>query len=148
MASERTFVIAGGGLAGAKAAETLRDEGSDGRILLVSAEDALPYERPPLSKDYLRGETERAAFATSPAANTPGTPVCSCSSTRIPFSTARPAAAASWVRGWTPMPTTTKSHAIRVPSVVRTRSTAAPPSNASTPEPSTIRTPWSAWMSR
>jgi 3-phenylpropionate/trans-cinnamate dioxygenase ferredoxin reductase component len=62
MASETTFVIAGGGLAGAKAAETLRGEGFDGRIVLVSAEEALPYERPPLSKDYLRGETERSAF--------------------------------------------------------------------------------------
>jgi 3-phenylpropionate/trans-cinnamate dioxygenase ferredoxin reductase subunit len=55
----RTFVIAGGGLAGAKAAETLRDEGFDGRIVLVGAEDVLPYERPPLSKEYLRGEAAR-----------------------------------------------------------------------------------------
>ena len=62
MATDMTFVITGGGLAGAKAAETLRTEGFDGRVVLVSAEDALPYERPPLSKDYLRGETEREAF--------------------------------------------------------------------------------------
>src|SRR5829696_6719854 len=54
-----TFVIVGGGLAGAKAAETLRDEGFDGPIVLVSAEAERPYERPPLSKGYLLGSDER-----------------------------------------------------------------------------------------
>ena len=54
-----TFVIVGASLAGAKAAETLRAEGFDGRVVLVGAEDERPYERPPLSKDYLRGEAER-----------------------------------------------------------------------------------------
>jgi 3-phenylpropionate/trans-cinnamate dioxygenase ferredoxin reductase subunit len=53
---EKTFVIVGAGLAGAKAAETLRDEGFDGRVVLVGAEAERPYERPPLSKEYLRGE--------------------------------------------------------------------------------------------
>jgi 3-phenylpropionate/trans-cinnamate dioxygenase ferredoxin reductase subunit len=48
-----TFVIIGGGLAGAKAAEALRDNGFDGEIVLFGAEEHLPYERPPLSKDYL-----------------------------------------------------------------------------------------------
>jgi 3-phenylpropionate/trans-cinnamate dioxygenase ferredoxin reductase component len=57
--NDQTFVIAGGGLAGAKAAETLRDEGFGGRVVLIGAEQERPYERPPLSKDYLRGETER-----------------------------------------------------------------------------------------
>ena len=57
--ANRTFVIAGGGLAGAKAAETLRTEGFDGRVVLCGDEPVRPYERPPLSKDYLRGE---AAF--------------------------------------------------------------------------------------
>ncbi|HEY7630059.1 MAG TPA: FAD-dependent oxidoreductase, partial [Thermoleophilaceae bacterium] len=55
----QTFVIVGAGLAGAKAAETLRSEGFDGRIVLVGAEAARPYERPPLSKEYLRGEAGR-----------------------------------------------------------------------------------------
>ena len=55
------FVIVGAGLAGAKAAETLREEGYDGRVVLLGAEDERPYERPPLSKEYLRGEAERAA---------------------------------------------------------------------------------------
>jgi 3-phenylpropionate/trans-cinnamate dioxygenase ferredoxin reductase subunit len=56
MASNRTFVIAGASLAGAKAAETLRTEGFGGRIVLIGDEAVRPYERPPLSKDYLRGE--------------------------------------------------------------------------------------------
>ncbi len=55
----RTFVIAGAGLAGAKAAQTLREDGFDGRIVLLGAERERPYERPPLSKDYLRGEVGR-----------------------------------------------------------------------------------------
>jgi 3-phenylpropionate/trans-cinnamate dioxygenase ferredoxin reductase subunit len=56
MPAEHTFVVVGASLAGAKAAETLRSEGFDGRLLLIGAEDERPYERPPLSKDYLRGE--------------------------------------------------------------------------------------------
>jgi 3-phenylpropionate/trans-cinnamate dioxygenase ferredoxin reductase subunit len=56
---DRTFAIVGAGLAGAKAAETLREEGFEGRVVLIGDEDERPYERPPLSKDYLRGEAER-----------------------------------------------------------------------------------------
>jgi 3-phenylpropionate/trans-cinnamate dioxygenase ferredoxin reductase component len=56
-----TYVIVGAGLAGGKAAETLREEGFDGRVVLIGAEPDRPYERPPLSKDYLRGEAERDA---------------------------------------------------------------------------------------
>jgi 3-phenylpropionate/trans-cinnamate dioxygenase ferredoxin reductase component len=59
MTSRQTHVIVGASLAGAKAAETLREEGFDGRVVLVGAEDERPYERPPLSKDYLRGEVGR-----------------------------------------------------------------------------------------
>jgi 3-phenylpropionate/trans-cinnamate dioxygenase ferredoxin reductase component len=59
MTSERTHVIVGASLAGAKAAGTLREEGFDGRVVLVGAETVRPYERPPLSKDYLRGEVGR-----------------------------------------------------------------------------------------
>ena len=75
MPTDQTFVIVGASLAGAKAAETLRDEGFDGRIVLLGV------------------EAER-------------------------------------------------------PSLVLTRSTALCPSKASTPVPSSIRTPWSVWMSR
>jgi 3-phenylpropionate/trans-cinnamate dioxygenase ferredoxin reductase subunit len=57
--NDRTFVIVGASLTGAKAAETLRAEGFDGRVVLIGAEDERPYERPPLSKDYLRGQVDR-----------------------------------------------------------------------------------------
>ena len=57
--SEQTFIIVGASLAGAKAAEELRTRGFDGRVLLIGAESERPYERPPLTKDYLRGESER-----------------------------------------------------------------------------------------
>ena len=66
MTSDRTFVIVGASLAGAKAAETLRAEGFDERVVLVGAEDERPYERPPLSKDYLRGEAERETVYVHP----------------------------------------------------------------------------------
>jgi 3-phenylpropionate/trans-cinnamate dioxygenase ferredoxin reductase subunit len=59
MTTSSTFAIVGGGLAGAKAAEALRDKDFDGHIVLFAAEEHLPYERPPLSKEYLRGEAER-----------------------------------------------------------------------------------------
>src|SRR5947209_6814085 len=59
MTNEETFVIVGASLAGAKAVETLRGEGFDGRLVLIGAEHERPYERPPLSKDYLRGEVGR-----------------------------------------------------------------------------------------
>jgi len=68
MAPSQTFVIVGASLAGAKAAETLRDEGFDGRIVLVGEEAVRPYERPPLSKAYLRGEVEFDAAAVHDAA--------------------------------------------------------------------------------
>ena len=52
-----TFVIVGASLAGGGAAATLRQEGFDGRVILIGAEPQPPYERPPLSKEYLRGES-------------------------------------------------------------------------------------------
>jgi NADPH-dependent 2,4-dienoyl-CoA reductase/sulfur reductase-like enzyme len=54
-----TFVIVGGGLAGAKAAETLRAEGFDGEVVLFGSEPERPYERPALSKGYLLGKDTR-----------------------------------------------------------------------------------------
>jgi 3-phenylpropionate/trans-cinnamate dioxygenase ferredoxin reductase subunit len=56
VSNPRTFVVVGGGLCGATAVATLRAEGFDGRIVLIGAEELPPYERPPLSKEYLRGE--------------------------------------------------------------------------------------------
>jgi 3-phenylpropionate/trans-cinnamate dioxygenase ferredoxin reductase subunit len=58
--SKQTFVIVGASLAGARAAAELRERGFDGRVLLVGSESEHPYERPPLTKDYLRGESERS----------------------------------------------------------------------------------------
>jgi 3-phenylpropionate/trans-cinnamate dioxygenase ferredoxin reductase subunit len=60
VSADQTIVIVGASLAGAKAAETLREEGFDGRVVLIGDEPERPYERPPLSKDYLRGESERS----------------------------------------------------------------------------------------
>jgi 3-phenylpropionate/trans-cinnamate dioxygenase ferredoxin reductase subunit len=68
MPTPETHVIVGAALAGAKAAEALRAEGFEGRIVLVGDEPELPYERPPLSKDYLRGESERDAARVHPEA--------------------------------------------------------------------------------
>jgi NADPH-dependent 2,4-dienoyl-CoA reductase/sulfur reductase-like enzyme len=59
MPAEPAHVIVGASLAGAKAAETLREEGFDGSVVLIGSEDERPYERPPLSKGYLLGKDER-----------------------------------------------------------------------------------------
>lgn len=56
MTKPRTFVIVGAGLAGATAAQTLRAQGFDERVVIIGSEQHRPYQRPPLSKDYVRGE--------------------------------------------------------------------------------------------
>ena len=53
---EVDYLLIGGGTAAAHCASTLRRRGADGSILLVGREPHVPYERPPLSKEYLRGE--------------------------------------------------------------------------------------------
>jgi 3-phenylpropionate/trans-cinnamate dioxygenase ferredoxin reductase subunit len=55
--TDSRFVIVGASLAGAKAADTLRQEGFDGEVVLIGEEPLRPYERPPLSKGYLQGST-------------------------------------------------------------------------------------------
>jgi 3-phenylpropionate/trans-cinnamate dioxygenase ferredoxin reductase component len=62
MTASTRIVVVGGGLAGAKAAEALRDEGFDGSLTLIGDESHLPYERPPLSKGYLAGNDDRASM--------------------------------------------------------------------------------------
>src|SRR5712691_5713317 len=52
VAAESAYVIVGASLAGAKAAQTLREEGFDGPLVLVGEDEHRPYQRPPLSKDY------------------------------------------------------------------------------------------------
>jgi 3-phenylpropionate/trans-cinnamate dioxygenase ferredoxin reductase subunit len=68
MASEADpFAIVGGGLAGGSAARTLRQQGYDGRLLLITNEPGVPFGRPPLSKTYLRGEEDLANWLVEPA---------------------------------------------------------------------------------
>jgi 3-phenylpropionate/trans-cinnamate dioxygenase ferredoxin reductase component len=66
MTTQPSFIIVGGGLAGALAAETLREEAFDGRITLLGEEQQRPYERPPLSKDYLQGKADRDTIFAHP----------------------------------------------------------------------------------
>ncbi len=67
MSQETTQLIVGASLAGATAAEALRAAGFDGPVTLIGAEEELPYERPPLSKDYLQGKAGREKIYAHPA---------------------------------------------------------------------------------
>ena len=67
MTAGRAHVIVGAGLAGARAAQTLREEGFDGPVVLVGQESERPYERPPLSKGYLLGKDPREKIYVHPA---------------------------------------------------------------------------------
>jgi 3-phenylpropionate/trans-cinnamate dioxygenase ferredoxin reductase subunit len=67
MTENETFVIVGGGLAGARAAEAIRGEGFSGKVAIVADEDAFPYIRPPLSKEYLQGGADRDSVVLNPA---------------------------------------------------------------------------------
>jgi NADPH-dependent 2,4-dienoyl-CoA reductase/sulfur reductase-like enzyme len=62
----RTVVIVGAGLAGARAAETLRAEGFDGRVVMIGAEPVAPYERPALSKEFLAGTRDETSLLLRP----------------------------------------------------------------------------------
>jgi 3-phenylpropionate/trans-cinnamate dioxygenase ferredoxin reductase component len=66
MNADTGYVIAGASLAGAKAAEALRAEGFDGPVMLIGDENERPYERPPLSKDYLLGKAGRETIFVRP----------------------------------------------------------------------------------
>lgn len=59
MSSDQTYVIIGAGQAGGWCAKTLRDEGFEGRVIIIGDENFAPHERPPLSKDVLLGDAER-----------------------------------------------------------------------------------------
>jgi len=61
------FLLVGGGFASAHCATELRKRGAEGEILLVGREPEVPYERPPLSKEYMRGESERSDAYVHPA---------------------------------------------------------------------------------
>ncbi len=62
MTSDESIVIVGASIAGARAAETLREEGFAGRITLIGEESERPYHRPPLSKGYLAGKEEKSSL--------------------------------------------------------------------------------------
>jgi 3-phenylpropionate/trans-cinnamate dioxygenase ferredoxin reductase component len=66
MTGNTTCIIVGASLAGAKAAEALREEGFRGPLTLIGEEAERPYERPPLSKDYLMGKAERETIYVHP----------------------------------------------------------------------------------
>ena len=66
MNTKPSYIIVGGGMAGAIAAQTLREEGFDGNITLLGQEPSVPYERPPLSKDYLQGRADRDSIFVQP----------------------------------------------------------------------------------
>jgi 3-phenylpropionate/trans-cinnamate dioxygenase ferredoxin reductase subunit len=68
MPDRPTFVIVGANLAGGRAAQALRKEGFDGRLILIGAEPDPPYERPPLSKEYLRCESPKEKLFIVPPA--------------------------------------------------------------------------------
>jgi 3-phenylpropionate/trans-cinnamate dioxygenase ferredoxin reductase subunit len=61
------FLLVGGGMASANCAAELRKRGADGSVMLVGREPEPPYERPPLSKEYLRGEAQREDAHVNPA---------------------------------------------------------------------------------
>jgi len=67
MSAQQTFVIVGAGLAGAKAVEALRANGFSGKVILIGDEAERPYDRPPLSKGFLQGSTEREKIYIHPA---------------------------------------------------------------------------------
>ena len=67
MQAGQPFVILGAGIAGGNAAATLRDEGFEGRLVLIGREPGLPFGRPPLSKTYLRSEEPLEDWYVRPA---------------------------------------------------------------------------------
>ncbi|AFM23975.1 FAD-dependent oxidoreductase [Desulfomonile tiedjei] len=65
-ADERVFAIIGAGAAGNAAAQTLREDGFKGRIVMITSESHRPYDRPQLSKDYLEGQSDDSALPLRP----------------------------------------------------------------------------------
>ena len=61
------FVVVGAGLAAAKAVQALRENGYDGQLIVYGDERHLPYERPPLSKDYLLGNADLESATVNPS---------------------------------------------------------------------------------
>jgi Pyridine nucleotide-disulphide oxidoreductase len=91
MNADGAYVIVGASLAGAKAAETLRQEGFDGPLTLIGEEAERPYERPPLSKDYLLGKADGRRSTSTRGPGTPSTTSTCASASGSPASTRRSA---------------------------------------------------------
>ena len=66
MARARRIVVIGGGPAGLAVARAYRDAGGDAELTLVCEETEVPYQRPPLTKEFLRGEMRREELALEP----------------------------------------------------------------------------------
>lgn len=68
----RTVTVVGASLSGLYAARELRAQGFDGRLVIIGEEPHAPYDRPPLSKDFLIGRTDEAQLALTDAEETEG----------------------------------------------------------------------------
>ncbi|MBI3761799.1 MAG: FAD-dependent oxidoreductase, partial [Chloroflexi bacterium] len=68
MTDKVDFLLIGGGLASAQAARSIREAGATGRVMIVTSEPELPYNRPPLSKGYLQGKESRESIFVKPPA--------------------------------------------------------------------------------
>lgn len=84
MPAEPAFVIVGASLAGAKAAETLREEGFAGPVVLIGDEQQRPYERPPLSKGFLLGRDELSSVYVREAGMPSTTSTCGSAWPSVP----------------------------------------------------------------
>lgn len=71
--TKQRFIIVGASLAGAKAAEELRERGFGGHVVLIGSEPERPYERPPLTKDYRAASLSATRPTCTRRASTPGT---------------------------------------------------------------------------
>jgi 2-polyprenyl-6-methoxyphenol hydroxylase-like FAD-dependent oxidoreductase len=73
MITKPSFIIVGGGMAGAIAAQTLREEGFDGKITLLGQEPNAPYERPPCPRTTFRARLAATASSSTQSLGTPST---------------------------------------------------------------------------
>ena len=90
MDSSSGLVIVGGGLAGARAAEGAREAGYDGSVTIIAGEGALPYIRPPLSKEFLIGTDDRDSIDVHPRRGTPSSGSRCCAAAGPPRSSPTP----------------------------------------------------------
>ena len=107
------IVVVGGGLAAAKTVEALREKGFDGSLTLIGSETELPYERPPLSKDYLQGKAEFGDAVVALAASGTTSTTSPCGSARPSRRSTSRRANSPWTRTATRAATATASSSSR-----------------------------------